>query len=389
MVSFILSSLFLLLAYGAVNIYITKRLHRWLKGFCKIKYWVFATAYAIPASSVWFYFVFQSLSTTLGVALPVWLRSAVIWAGSVFMGIFLYLVILLLVLDGLLWVLRLAKKSPKTRERVRLFGTAAVLELVTLLVLYGTAHAATIQTVSYEVKVNKPVTEELNVVLISDLHLGAAGSERNLEKAVAAINAADPDVVCIAGDLFNDDFNSLYDPARIAELLRSIRSEYGVYACLGNHDGVNRFDDMLQLLRDGNVTLLNDAYTVVEDRFVIVGRLDARSIGDFDGLERTELTEILDPAAFDLPVIVMDHNPARINEYDGSTDLILSGHTHKGQLFPANIITYLMYDVHYGHYQKNATAPQVIVTSGVGYWGMPMRIGTDCEIAQITVKGAH
>ncbi|MBR6726807.1 MAG: metallophosphoesterase [Clostridia bacterium] len=389
MLSLIFSSLFLLLAYGSVNIYITKRLHRWLKPFCKLKYWLFATLYAIPASSVWFYFFLQSLSTNLGIAAPVWLRTAVIWVGSVWMGVFLYLLASLLLLDAVLLVLRLSKRSEKACQRVRFWGTLAALELVLLLVVYGTAHAANIQTASYEVKVNKPMTKELNVVLISDLHLGAAGSERNLENAVKRINQIEPDVVCIAGDLFNDDFNSLYDPARVSELLRSIHAKYGVYACLGNHDGVNRFEDMLQLLRDGNVTLLNDAYTVVEDRFVIVGRLDARAIGDFDGLERAELAEILDPAAFDLPVIVMDHNPARINEYDGSTDLILSGHTHKGQLFPANILTYLMYDVHYGYYQKDADSPQVVVTSGVGYWGMPMRIGTDCEIAQITVKGAN
>ncbi|MBQ8341904.1 MAG: metallophosphoesterase [Clostridia bacterium] len=387
MLSLIFSSLFLLLAYGSVNIYIVKRLHRWFSRFCKVKLRLFALLFAIPASSVWFYFFFQSLSTNLGVVAPVWLRTAVIWVGSVWMGIFLYLLVSLLLLDGILLVLRLTKKSEKARQRVRFWGCSAALLLVAVLVIGGTAHAANIQTVHYDVRLNKPVNEELNVVLISDLHLGAAGSERNLKNAVEIINTMEPDVVCMAGDLFNDDFNSLYAPEEIVQALQSIRSKYGVYACLGNHDGVNRFDDMMQLLRDGNVTLLNDNYVVVDGRFVLVGRLDAHAIGDFDGLERAKYTEILNPAAIDLPVIVMDHNPARINEYDGSTDLVLSGHTHKGQLFPANILTYLMYDVHYGQYQKDSNSPQVIVTSGVGYWGMPMRIGTDCEVVQITVTG--
>lgn len=387
MLSLIFSSLFLLLAYGSVNIYIVKRLHRWFSRFCKVKLWLFALLFAIPASSVWFYFFFQSLSTNLGVVAPVWLRTTVIWVGSVWMGIFLYLLVSLLLLDGILLVLRLTKKSEKARQRVRFWGCSAALLLVAALVICGTVHAANIQTVHYDVRLNKPMNEELNVVLISDLHLGAAGSERNLKNAVEIINTMEPDVVCIAGDLFNDDFNSLYAPDEIVQTLQSIRSKYGVYACLGNHDGVNRFGDMMQLLRDGNVTLLNDNYVVVDGRFVLVGRLDAHAIGDFDGLERAKYTEILNPAAIDLPVIVMDHNPARINEYDANTDLVLSGHTHKGQLFPANILTYLMYDVHYGQYQKNSNSPQVIVTSGVGYWGMPMRIGTDCEVVQITVTG--
>ena len=386
MLSFILLSLGLLLLYGAVNIYVTRRLHRWLSALCRVRYWLFCVIYALPASSLWLYFVFQFLPEGLGAAIPVWLRSAVIWVGSVWMGIFLYLLLWLLVLDLALALLRLCRRfSKKARQRVRFWGTSAVLTAVALLVVWGTAHAANIQTVSYEITLDKAVEEPLNVVLISDLHLGAAGSERNLEKVVAAVNTLEPDVVCIAGDLFNDDLNTLYDPARIVTLLQSIQTRYGVYACLGNHDGVNRFDDMLRLLEESNVILLNDEYRIVADRFVIVGRLDGHVIGDFDGLERKELAELLVPVT-DLPVIVMDHNPKNLKEYGEGVDLVLSGHTHKGQLFPASLITYLMYDVHYGYYRANENSPHAVVTSGAGYWGMPMRIGTDCEIVQITVR---
>jgi predicted MPP superfamily phosphohydrolase len=83
----------------------------------------------------------------------------------------------------------------------------------------------------------------------------------------------------------------------------------------------------------------------------------------------------------------MDHNPASIGEYGLGADLILCGHTHKGQLFPASIVTNAMYDVDYGYYRKDAVSPHVIVSSGVGYWGMPMRVGTDCEIVSVKIKG--
>ena len=385
----ILSSLFLLLVYGGVSFYITKRLHRWFSRFCKIRYWLFAVIYAIPASFVWLYFLFQSLSTKLNVSAPVWLRSAIIWIGSVWMGVFVYLLIFLLLTDVIMLIIRATGRlSRKSTDNVRFCCSTAAVVLVVALTVCGTAHAAQIKTVSYEIDLENSSTEELNIALISDLHLGAAGSERNLAKAVDAVNALEPDVVCISGDLFNDDFNSLYDPEGIVSLLRSIKSKYGVYACLGNHDGVNRFDDMLQLLKDSDIILLNDEYKVVDDRFVIVGRLDGRVIGDFDGLERSDYEDIFDPTSTELPVIVMDHNPANISEYDGNTDLILSGHTHKGQIFPANILTYFMYDVHYGYYRADSNSPHVVVTSGAGYWGMPMRIGTDCEIVQIKLTGA-
>ena len=84
---------------------------------------------------------------------------------------------------------------------------------------------------------------------------------------------------------------------------------------------------------------------------------------------------------------ISKHRATYIEESDiKEADLILCGHTHKGQLFPANIITNLMYTVDYGYYQKDAQSPQVIVSSGVGYWGMPMRVVTQCEIVSIKIQ---
>lgn len=79
----------------------------------------------------------------------------------------------------------------------------------------------------------------------------------------------------------------------------------------------------------------------------------------------------------------MDHNPSNINQYGNEIDLILCGHTHHGQILPGNLITDAIFDVAYGHYQKENNSPHVIVTSGVGIWGMPMRIGGNCEIVSV------
>jgi predicted MPP superfamily phosphohydrolase len=79
----------------------------------------------------------------------------------------------------------------------------------------------------------------------------------------------------------------------------------------------------------------------------------------------------------------MDHNPANAGEYTTEADLILCGHTHKGQIFPGSLITGMLYTVDHGHYQKDADSPHIIVTSGFGTWGMPMRVGTNCEMVTI------
>ena len=101
---------------------------------------------------------------------------------------------------------------------------------------------------------------------------------------------------------------------------------------------------------------------------------------------RCDFADILGEINGDLPIIVMDHNPSNIKEYGKEVDLILSGHTHKGQIFPANLITNLMFTVDYGHFQKNADSPHVIVTSGASTWGMPMRIGTHNEVVSIMLR---
>ena len=143
---------------------------------------------------------------------------------------------------------------------------------------------------------------------------------------------------------------------------------------------------MTDFLSKANIKLLSEEYTVIDNRLVLIGRLDSAPIGKYDGVARKKVSDFFKVTDPSMPVIVMDHNPANIDEYSGDIDLILSGHTHKGQIFPANLVTKMIYTVDYGHYQKDSNSPHVIVSSGVGYWGMPMRVGTDCEIVSIQIS---
>ena len=101
---------------------------------------------------------------------------------------------------------------------------------------------------------------------------------------------------------------------------------------------------------------------------------------------RGDTRELMERIAGTLPTVVMDHNPAGVDDYDVG-DLILCGHTHKGQIFPGNLFTRRLYTVDYGHYRRDEAAPHVIVSSGAGTWGMPMRVGTNCEVVLIRLLG--
>lgn len=304
------------------------------------------------------------------------------------MGIFVYLLLYTVASDLIALVFRVFGQNVSAGSLFRCTAGIAVIALTASTVLYGVLNAADVRHISYNIKTGRGADiPETKIALISDLHLGAVGSERRLERIVNEINECEPDIICIAGDFFDSDFNSIRDPEKAAETLKRLSPKYGVYMCLGNHDAGNTFGRMCEFAEKCNITVLNDEYVIIDGRMVIVGRLDGSPIGGYGELNRREFSEIFTGNENRLPVVVLDHNPAHIDSYTGSeADLILSGHTHKGQLFPAGIITNLMFKTDYGHYKENADAPDVIVSSGVGTWGMPMRVGTHSEIVTVTVS---
>ena len=307
--------------------------------------------------------------------------------GAYAMGAFLYLLMFTVIADAVLLLLRLLRLPAAKRPRVRGAMAIAVVALTVVTVVGGVIHATQLTHVAYTVPIDSAMdVSDLNIVLVSDLHLGAVGSEARLEDTVDEINRRKPDIVCIAGDLFDTDYAAIRDPEAASEILRGIDATYGVYLCFGNHDAGETAPQMREFVRRSGITLLDDTYTVIDGRLVLAGRLDASPIGGYGECERAELSAVLDGADPTLPVVVMDHNPTHFDTYPDEVDLVLSGHTHQGQIFPANLVTGLLYTVDHGMYRREAGGPTLIVTSGAGTWGMPMRVGTDCEIVSIRLE---
>lgn len=216
---------------------------------------------------------------------------------------------------------------------------------------------------------------------------------------VDIINKQNPDIVCIAGDIFDNDYRAVRNPDKIAEILKGIKAKYGVYGCWGNHDVTEillggfsvhsaennerdtRFEE---LMKKANVKMLEDEAVLVDNKFYIVGRLDYEKTGEI-GLERKtvhDLTENLDKTK---PIIEIDHEPNEFDEKNNAgVDLDLGGHTHNGQLFPGNITIKLAWKNPWGIIKVGNMTN--VTTSGVGVWGPNMRVGTNCEVAIINVK---
>ena len=253
----------------------------------------------------------------------------------------------------------------------------------------------------YEVSVDKeaPGLDELKIVLVADLHLGYSIGIRHMEQMAGLINEEDADLVVMAGDIFDNEYEALENPEILAEILGGIQSRYGVYACYGNHDvkekvlagftfggkGEKASDPRMDaFLEKAGIRLLREEGVLIEDAFYLYGRPDYGRPGRGIRVRKTpaQLTEGMDLSR---PVIVIDHQPRELQELaDAGVDLDLCGHTHDGQTFPGNLTARLFWENTCGYLEKDGM--HNIVTSGVGVFGPDMRLGTRSEICVITVR---
>jgi predicted MPP superfamily phosphohydrolase len=369
--------------YGATNYYIARKLFKWLRHISpNVNGIIYGVIYSLFAVTVIINLLLSSsvMTTHSGVV------NFIGQLGDYWMGIYAYSLLLLIISDVILLISKWFKLIPSpTPGRVLFHTRSVVLILVVGLVSYGIYNANHLKEVTYPIEITKSTSlDHLNIVLISDLHLGYINDVKFLAEVVDRINGLQPDVVLMTGDIFNGNYYALSNPSKGIELLNNIQSTYGVYACLGNHDAGRSYDQIVNFIDKSTIKLLNDEYVVVDNQFVVVGRKDSSPIGD-QGNPRAVTSELMSNIDTHMPVIVMDHQPKNMTQYENGVDLILSGHTHQGQIFPGNLITKAMFTVDYGYYQKDLNSPQVIVTSGVGTWGPPMRIGTNSELALIKV----
>ena len=383
--------------YILVNVYVVRWMIRWM-GTCSH---IFQSAVFRAIFIIFYILIASSLLTGFLINKPEFLHRILKTTGNYFLGTFLYIILVIVVGDLIRLILKYVFHARFLEFRSTFVITGFVcMALIILISVYGILHVGTIKVTPYEVTVNKKVKDmdSLKIVLLADTHFGYSINCRHAQKMAEKINAQDPDIVCIAGDIFDNDYDAISDPEGVCNALKSIKSRYGVYACWGNHDldepilagftfGGKKKDQadprMEQLLRDANIHLLTDEAELINDKFYVVGRNDSSRTHKLGGqrLSPAQLTKDLD---LDKPVIFIDHQPKQLQETaDAGADLDLCGHTHDGQIFPGNLFIHLFWENSFGYLKKNNM--HNIVTSGVGVWGPDMRVGTNCEICPITV----
>ncbi|NVN92525.1 MAG: metallophosphoesterase [Desulfuromonadales bacterium] len=229
----------------------------------------------------------------------------------------------------------------------------------------------------------------LKIVQITDLHIGPIIDGKWLRQIVDKVNALEPDIIVVTGDLADGSVEKL---GRHVAPVADLAAPLGVYFITGNHEyyyGVEpwcaHIEDLgLAVLRNERVSIVAGAQS---DSFDLAGVNDWSS-GQFAG-QGPDLSKALAGRDQDKALVLLAHQPVAIDEAAAhSVDFQLSGHTHGGQIWPFNYVVQLQQPYVKGFHRHRDTATQIYVSSGTGFWGPPMRFGTSAEITNITLRSS-
>ena len=330
------------------------------------------------------------------------LRRPLFKIGAYWLGISLYLILYVALIDLLRWIYSKVFKDKYNDFYARTICALLIIVLTGVTSIYGIINAKIVRTTEYEITINKDGGnfKEMTIAMFGDPQFGYNIGEYHLKQAVDIINKNDVDIVCVVGDIFDNQYSAIKNPDKLIDLFNQIKSKYGMYAVLGNHDveepilcGFTFNDDdiknklaskeMLDFIRKSGMVLLYDENVIINNSVNLYGRADQErpNLGNITRKESGDLFKEVDVSK---PIMVLDHEPREYDELEkAGVDLMMAGHTHDGQLLPTKIATDIIWENPYGLWVKNAF--HAITTSGLGLFGPNMRVGTIAEVCIIHV----
>lgn len=270
------------------------------------------------------------------------------------------------------------------------FPSAILLTFLSLLLGWYNAHH--VWQTDYTLTTNKKVPN-LKVALIADSHINTTFDGDGFEGHLQKIQEQNPDIVIVAGDFVDDD-TTRTDMIKSVQALGKIKTTKGIYFVFGNHDkgyyGAERrgfnVGDLMNELNKNNIHVLRDEVVLIDNAVYLIGRRDQSETHEGYGSRKSmqDLIKDLDKSKY---MLVIDHQPTDYqNQIQSGVDLVLSGHTHGGQLFPFNYVSQWLKinDKTYGYERRGET--DFIVTSGISDWAIRFKTGTQSEYVIITLS---
>jgi uncharacterized protein len=306
--------------------------------------------------------------------------TAATMVSSVWMGMVVYFVLVTLASDLLRLIIFRAVFDGRAVSTV-------ITTIVVTITIYGLVEARSIGITRLQVRMsNLPSQlEGLRIAQISDVHMGRIVRGSRLERIVTMVNDMHPDLIVITGDLVDAEALHMED---MVHPLRRLKSKYGVFAVPGNHEYFAEIDRSQAFMEEAGVTMLRNRWVTVAGGLQLVGRDDPAGAW-IAGEKISSLEEIMRGTDRSKPTILLSHTPVTTFEelQSHGIQLQLSGHTHKGQLWPFNYIVKLIYKMPYGRFTSGDTT--IYVSRGTGTWGPPMRVAARPEITLVTLSAKH
>lgn len=254
----------------------------------------------------------------------------------------------------------------------------AVASTLSIRAMYEARHVE-IEKVSIKLKGLK---KSYKIVQLSDIHIGGLIDVAFIKDIVKRVNAMKPDLVVITGDLVDMDIDKIQAPLNE---LKSLQSKYGTFFIVGNHEYFHGIESIISAVKKLGIRVLeNENVYVGEDAegFNLAGVYDI--FGYRAGHHFPEIDLALKNKK-DAPTILLAHQPKFLEEVKNGVDLVLSGHTHGGQLYPFKFLVGLQQPYISGLHQHTPEV-QIYVNKGTGFWGPPMRLGASSEITEIIIS---
>ena len=358
----------------SMAVYLGKRWQFWfnfpLTGYYQIVYWtvVIMTGVSIVLSRL-----SESISTYW---LPLILNTVC--------AIMICSVFVTLIFDIGRWISKKRLKPQLTTKVVYILGICS-------LFYYGHEMAMEPSVVNYQVKIDKRAkVNKLRIVQLSDIHINDMTSSDRIQHMVDKVNQLNADFIVITGDTLDRRLQPFTEKG-FDKQFQQFKSNYGTYIIFGNHEYLNikeennHEQDIINAFKHANMKVLKDDVVHLDNvGITFIGRDDFSS-SRYD-IKRASLPDLMVFSNTNKPIILLDHQPHDLDEPANlGVDLMISGHTHAGQVFPINLIEKLIYKNNYGIYKNTKQHFTSIVSSGFGFWGPPIRLMTRSEIVVIDV----
>lgn len=357
--------------YGAIHLYFG---------------WRFSRAFPGPRRRLFFLAIWLVLMVAAPVLVHLWEQAQAVVAATLlayigygWLGFLFYFLWFSLLAQVVGLGLRLGGGEEECRAAWPRRGFVAACGLALAVLAYGYGEALSIRTEHLTVRSPKIAEGKgIRLVQVSDLHLGLIVKGERLERVLATVRAARPDLVVVTGDLVDGVILGLDDAG---DALAAIEAPLGKFAILGNHEYYAGLDKALAFIHLARVTLLRDERRTIAGGLTLVGVDDHGQTPRPDRAARPSEAELLGTAARSAFTILLKHRPVRDPQSRGLFDLQLSGHTHQGQLFPFNLVTWLFFPAPSGLSVVDNQA--LYLSRGCGTWGPPARVLAPPEVTVI------